>query len=136
MKPDFSRYALALSIDNQIIFESTQSRLAPLVECIRKFRGTIHGCVLYDKVVGMAAARLIIYSGFISSVHAGTCSRPALQILSQFGIGVNYDLLVDVILDKTGSGPCPMETLALEITDGGELYKMLLNPKLQIPNPK
>lgn len=68
-----------------------------------------------DKVVGKAAAFLYCLLG-IRALYAGILSQPALEVLEQAGIPVEYGSLVPAIRNRTGDGFCPMETAVREIT--------------------
>ena len=72
------------------------------MECILKFRGTVEGCELYDRVIGLAAARLVIHSGMISSIETPVVSEPALEELSKTDIKIRYDERVKNILKDDG----------------------------------
>lgn len=61
-----------------------------------------------DKVVGKAAAYLYCLLG-IRGLYARVISRPALGVLTEYGIPTRYDRLVEGIRNRTGDGPCPME---------------------------
>jgi hypothetical protein len=65
-KTDFSRYSLALFHENDMVFASTYPGLQPLILCVYSCKGLYTGCVLHDKAVGFAAARLLAYSGIAS----------------------------------------------------------------------
>lgn len=69
--------------------------------------------ILADKVVGKGAAALMVL-GKISQIHADVISRPALSMLETNGIVVTYSKLVDNIINRQGTGICPVETLCLD----------------------
>ena len=115
MKPNFNEYTLALIKDERIIFSSDKSGLRPLVECMNKTEGE-KNCVLYDKVIGLAAAKLIVYSGIISSIVTKVVSRPALDYLKD-KIPIEYETVTEKILNKERAKSCPMELCAIELSD-------------------
>ena len=102
---------------NQEIIKSTKKGVRPLFDIVKKYKNKISGCVLYDKVVGLAAARLIVYSGFIIEVHTPVVSKKAKKLLEQNQIKINYEEIVENILRKDSQGVCPMETKAHNITN-------------------
>ena len=71
---------------------------------------TLRGAAVADKVVGKAAATLIILGG-IKAVYADTVSEPALQLFASAapGIEVTYHNKVEYIINRTKTGWCPME---------------------------
>lgn len=115
LAPDFSRYFLALIKDDRIVFSSDKSGLRPLIECINKFK--LKDCILHDKVVGLAAARLIIYSEMFSRVITPLASRPAVELLNNANIILKATLVVDNILNKDKSSICPMELKAQNLSN-------------------
>ena len=73
-KMDLSKYSLALIKNDKIIFSSTHSGLRPLVELVKK---GLKGDLLFDKVVGLAAAKLIVYGNVADAITTTTISKPA-----------------------------------------------------------
>ena len=69
-----------------------------------------------DKVVGKAAAMLYVKLG-IKELYAAVLSKPALEVLRENGIPVEYGELVCAIRNRTGDGFCPMESTVINITD-------------------
>ena len=79
----------------------------------------LQGFSAADKVVGRATAFLYCLLGVVT-VHANVMSRPAAQVLEQHGIGVSYGQLVEGIINRRGTGPCPFESAVLHISDPQE----------------
>lgn len=72
-----------------------------------------------DKVVGRATAFLYCLLG-VREVYARVMSRPAAQVLEHHGIAVEAGELVDGIINRRGTGPCPFEAAVMEIQDPAE----------------
>jgi len=119
-KPDFQDYSLAMFCGGRRVFTSREPGLKPLVEWLEIYRGKYRGCLLHDKVVGLAAAKLIVYSGLISEVVTGVSSAPAKSFLLAQGVHVSADRCVDNILTRDGTAICPGEVIALETDDRDE----------------
>tara|TARA_Y100000310_G_C20550112_1_gene747636 strand:- start:592 stop:990 length:399 start_codon:yes stop_codon:yes gene_type:complete len=117
IKPDFSKYSLALVSDGKVVFSSLKSGLRPLFECVNEFRGKSEGCEVHDKVVGLAAARLIVYSGMIKGVCTLTCSKLAEELLKKEGVELSAENIVDNILTGDKTNVCPMEVKAIGISN-------------------
>ena len=128
-KPDFQDYSLAMFCDGSRVFTSSEPGLKPLVEWLEIYRGKYQGCLLHDKVVGLAAAKLIVYSGLISEVVTGVSSAPAKYFLLDRGVSVRAALCADNILTRDGTAICPGEVIALETDDRDEflmrIYRMV-----------
>lgn len=69
-----------------------------------------------DKVVGKAAAYLYRILQ-IKHLYARVISQPALDLLLDAGISVEYDELVPAIRNRTNDGFCPMEQAVWNISD-------------------
>lgn len=121
LAPDFTKYSLALIKDNKIIFSSKESGLKPLIECIKKYKSKFKDCILHDKIIGLAAARLILYSAMINLIFAEVASKPAKELLEKNSIRVDAQKIVDNILNKNKTGICPMELKAIKTKDN-ELF--------------
>lgn len=73
----------------------------------------LEGAAIADKVVGKGAAALMAL-GKIRQLHADVISRPALAMLESNRIAVTYTTLADNIINRRGTGICPVETLCLD----------------------
>lgn len=74
--------SLVLYNGDEVIFSSDKSGLRPLLECIQKGK---KGDRLFDKVIGLAAARLIAHSGIACVVSTPIISKPAVDYLKKKG---------------------------------------------------
>lgn len=96
-------------------YVSTQRGVAPLLNCYHQHLAQSHCCAA-DKVVGRAAAFLYQLLE-VDAVYAEIISKPALKVLESAGIQAEYGQLVDAIINRTGTGFCPMESAVLQIDD-------------------
>ena len=81
----------------------------------------LKGASVADKVIGKAAALLMAF-GEIKEVHTLIISEPALQVFENHKIKYFYDKKVDRIVNRTGDGLCPMETLCLDVENPQEAF--------------
>lgn len=105
-------------VGNTTNYTSTQRGVAPLLACYHQKLAEPH-CSAADKVVGRAAAFLYQLLE-VDAVYAEIISRPALKVLENAGIQTEYGQLVDAIINRTGTGFCPMESAVLKINDPHE----------------
>ena len=77
------------------------------------------GASAADKVVGKATAFLYCLLQ-VEEVYAHVMSRPAAQVLEQHSIRYQAGELVDGIINRRKTGPCPFEEAVLAITDPQE----------------
>lgn len=68
----------------------------------------LRGASVADKVVGKAAASLMVMAS-VSSVYAYVLSQSALDLLQKSGIMVEYHDIVPFIINRAGTGMCPLE---------------------------
>ena len=114
--PDFTRYSLALLEGDTLIYSAGGGGLRPLWEALEKVKGK-SGLILHDKVMGLAAARLVVHSAAIAEIFTGVVSLPAKQFLENNGIALTAFDVVSNILTKDKSVVCPGEVIALDTSD-------------------
>ena len=73
------------------------------------------GAFVADKVVGKAAAALLVLGG-IGELYADVVSRPASDLLRQAGIPFGCGVEVPRIVNRAGTGWCPLETRCFGLT--------------------
>lgn len=73
-----------------------------------------------DKVVGAGAAVLMVVGG-VREYYIDVVSRSALAILNAASIKGEYRQLVDYIINRAGTGRCPLETRLDGLADLGEM---------------
>lgn len=110
--PDFSEYTLALFDKETLIYSSREKGLRPLFDCLERYKGK-SGLILHDKVIGLAAAKLIVYSEIIAQVITRASSAPAKKFLEDNGVVINAYHVTANIMTKDGSAVCPGEVIAL-----------------------
>ncbi len=97
---------------DELVYTSTERGVKPLLEWYD--RGiNVQGFSAADKVVGKAAAFIYVLLG-VDAVYAPVMSEGAMHILEANGIEVQCKLLVKEIINRLGTGRCPME----ETVDG------------------
>lgn len=84
----------------------------------------LQGGTMADRVIGRGAAFLLIMSG-VAHVFAFTISTPALQLLQQAGVNVEYDTQVPHIINQSGTDICPVEKATAYATNHNEAYQII-----------
>lgn len=114
-----NEFSFAVIKDNKIIHQD----FGLGVSCIRKLINTnpaiLENSIIVDKVIGKAAAMLLIPTGIIK-IHALVISKPALTILLNNNIETTYDQLVEFITNRNNDGMCPLEKSVQFIDDFNE----------------
>lgn len=83
--------------------------VSDLFRLLHEEPNVLEGSLLADKVVGKGAAALMAL-GKVKEVYADVISQPAFALLEQEGIRVSYGKLVPHIINRAGTGMCPVET--------------------------
>lgn len=107
--------------ERQIV--SDKKGIAPMMELIGQGED-LQGYAAAD-VVGRAAALLFVYKG-IDRVYAGVVSKAALEIFDIYKVTVTYNKVAEYIINRAGTGMCPMEQAVLNETDPEKAYRLLL----------
>ena len=84
----------------------------------------LKGSMVCDTVVGRAAAMLYALAG-VRVVYGRVMSRGGAAELEKAGIAYEADGLTDRIINRQGTGMCPMEQTVLDITDPQEALAAL-----------
>ena len=98
---------------DQVIITDKRRGVRPLLDLLES-EADVVGFAVADKVVGKAAAYLYCLLK-IKCLYARVISQPALNVLHQAGIEVEYSQLVPAIQNRTKDGFCPMERAVLNI---------------------
>lgn len=120
--PDFSSYSLAVFFHDQMIFSSSDKGLRPLWNFLCGYCGKDHNLVLHDKVIGLAAARLAVYSGIFTEIQTNLVSLPAKIFLEDNGITLLARDITDRIMNRDRSSVCPGEIIALNHPKRHDFY--------------
>ena len=61
----------------------------------------------------------------VKAVYARILSKSAWQVFDEYGIAVEYDTLVEYIVNRKGDGMCPFESAVLNVADPTSAYKVI-----------
>lgn len=106
-------YTCVLCGENQV-YTSEKRGVLPLIELLDS-EADLDGFAAADKIVGSAAAFLYILMG-VKEVYAPVMSDKAAELLCENGIKAYSDLKVKSIINRKGTGICPMEQAVENIT--------------------
>lgn len=107
---------------------SHERGVAPLLHLIDEGRNWT-GAGAADKVVGAGAAFLYCLLG-VAEVWAPVMSQRAVAVLEQGNISFIVEQVVDIIQNRAGDGPCPMEAAVASVDDPQEAFAAI-RKKLQ-----
>lgn len=97
-----------VAVKNEDLFVSQKRGVAPLLEQIDS-NTLLNGFSVADKVVGKASAFLYLLLQ-PAAVYTDLISLPALELLRQNNIPIEYKDQTQAIRNRTNTGFCPMET--------------------------
>ena len=97
----------------ETVYTSRHRGVKPLMDLLDQ---DLEGFSAADKVVGRATALLYCLLK-IRCLHTHVISESALAVLHAHGITVTWDQLVPFIVNREGSGCCPMELATQDIHD-------------------
>lgn len=127
--------------DQQVVYSSDQRGVAPLIEYYRQFVQNQHPqsnphpyspkVVVIDRVIGKAAMALAIL-GKAEKVYTPIISQPALELANKYRISVEFDRLVEYIINRTGTGPCPMEACLINESEPEKCYHLILDKQKEL----
>ena len=92
-----------------------------LYRLLKEHPEMLNGASVADKVVGKGAAALMIL-GKVQEVFAHLISTPAIALLKEAGVSVRFNQEVPYIINRQGSGPCPVEALCQPCTSAEECW--------------
>jgi len=97
---------------DKLVFSSKKDRLLPLMEYLDRFASAHEGVVVFDKIIGNAAALLVVKSQ-CREVFSPLGSELAVQTLGKYGIAYHFTRIVPAIQRVDGEDMCPMEKLSI-----------------------
>lgn len=106
-----------------LVFSSKKEGLLPLMEYLGTREIGLEPVVLYDKVMGNAAALLAVKAN-AGEVYSPLGSELAMKTLDKCGIKYHLDKTVPYIMRDDGKDICPMERLSMG-KEPGEFYEIM-----------
>jgi len=101
----------------ELVYRLTGRGISALLTAVEEERVVSHGPLDWgDKLVGRAAALLFTLVR-PRSVFALTMSTGAQDVLRTAGIPFACDAVIPDVLNRTGTGPCPMEAAVSDIDE-------------------
>jgi len=119
----------------RLIFQSGSKGIRPHLEAIDSLGEKLHGSIMVDKIVGRAAALLILYSG-AAEAHAALISTPGRQVLEQHGLRFSYAKETPHIKMLDGRIYCPFEAMVQGLSDPGEAYRAIVEKMAALKEKK
>ena len=109
----------------ELIFESSLKGIRPHLKAIDELGAELEGSLMVDKILGRAAAFLVIYSKAAEAI-AVVVSTPGKRVLEKYGIKFSYREEVPHIKMENGVIYCPFEQMVQGIHDPKEAYEAIV----------
>ena len=111
--------------DDALLFSSSKDRLLPLLEYIDRAAPYHQQVVIFDKVMGNAAALLSVKVS-CQEVYSPLGSQLAVKTLDKYGIKYHITEVVPYIQKPNEEDMCPMEKLSINKAPE-EFYEVIRN---------
>lgn len=95
-----------------LVHSSRDKMLLPLLSYINTLAANYDNVVVFDKIIGNAAA-LLLTKIHCTEAYTPLASQPALETLDRFGISYKINTVVPFIQQSGSNEMCPMEKLSL-----------------------
>lgn len=119
-------YTCVMMKDEQV-YTSAERGVKPLLSWLDG--GTdLRGFAAADKVIGNGVAMLYVLLG-VKDIYTPVISQAAKETLESHEIAVSYDECVEGIVNRAGTGPCPMED-AVKGMDDPEMALVAIRKRL------
>lgn len=106
-----------------VIYSSSERGVIPLLRAVDLIGlEGLRGSIVADRIIGKAAALLIIYFK-ASEAHAVLISSPAREVFLKRGLKHSYRREAPQILNHDGSDICSFEKLVMDIDEPEEAYR-------------
>lgn len=116
-------FSLVVKNDDRL-FSSHERGVKPLLSLLASEPDMLHDACLADKVIGKAAALLMVKGG-VKEVFGVVVSEPALRVFRRYDVVCHHDTLVERISNRSGDGLCPMESLCLDVDDPDTAFHLI-----------
>ena len=119
---------------NEDIYKSSEKGIKPLLQLLNSGKNYLNYSAA-DKIVGKAAAMLYKLLN-VNDIYGEVMSIRAINFLEQNHINFKYKIKTNEIINRKGTGICPMKQTVLNIEDPTEAKKLLENKLKELINKK
>ncbi len=116
--------SLVIVKNKKVLFETKNIGINGFLQAIENLDKNLVKSSVADKIMGVAAAMLCVYTG-VSSVFAMTISDPGIKVLKDNKISYVFENKVSNILNHNKTDVCPFEKQAIASINSEEAYMKL-----------
>ena len=117
--------SLMIYKNGELFFESSQKGIRPHLKAINELGSSLEGSLMVDKILGRAAAFLVVYSKAAEAMTV-VLSTPGKRVLEKYRVKYCYREEVPHIKMENGVIYCPFERMVQGIEDPDEAYKAII----------
>lgn len=117
--------SLVVMFANGEIKEYYNKRVKDIIFLLKKDKNILNGAVIADKVIGKAAASLLVVAG-VKEIYANVISELAISVFKKNSINYKYNNKVKYIINNEGTGMCPMENKFANEEDIIKIYNYFM----------
>lgn len=111
-------------VNGEKSFTSDKRGIAPILMLLENNPSLLKGAYIADKVIGKAAALLLIHGG-VTEIYAALASQLAVDMCEKYNVVISCGSIVPLIKNRTGEGMCPMEASVMFLDDPECAYRVL-----------
>ena len=130
---DKQRMTLLMIKDDQVLFTSNRHGMEALVELLAANRDNLVGTTVVDRVVGTAAAKLLLWQ-HVRRIDALVASRRAVELLRHSGVVFNFKELVPELVDRKTGETDRFELMSVKHDYAESFYQILTQDLLTFRN--
>ncbi|MCT4686945.1 DUF1893 domain-containing protein [Vallitalea sp.] len=119
-----NNYTCIVKNSDEVVFTSTERGVKPLLDYIDENHEYMDITVI-DRIIGKGAMCLAIKSK-AKKIITPIISKKALELANKYNVYVEYKDVVPGIINRTGTGTCPIENAVSNIEDIEEAYNIIL----------
>ncbi len=116
--------SLVIVKKGQVIFETKKPGISGFLQVIENLDKNLVASAVADKIIGVAAATLCVYSG-VSYVFAQIISDEGIRVLKDNNIEYLFEKKIPNILNRNKNDVCPFEKLAISSRNTEDAYVKL-----------
>ena len=117
--------SLMIYKNGELFFESSQKGIRPHLKAINELGSSLEGSLMVDKILGRAAAFLVVYSKAAEAMTA-VVSTQGKKVLEKYGVKFSYREEVPHIKMENGVIYCPFERMVQGIDDPDEAFRAIV----------
>lgn len=110
--------------NNKIVRTASGQGISPLISIYENNPDILKGAFIVDKIIGKAAAMMIILGG-AERAYGEIMSASAYEYLKDRGCRAECGKQINAVINRSGSGICPLERSVLNIDDPETGYHLL-----------